>query len=377
MTGLALWASYAKLKVICDQHLNAALERGELPFRYEPLPAVNDRSLVFLEILQYDQMRSIPLHDRGYETQNEMLFGFPVMRSGSKPGVAFFVPFVFVDNDWSVIAGREVIGYPKTYAEFELPSESSGATIKTRVFKTYGPNQHTTMEPIVTIPDLEPGSDFSSPSQGRELYPFGPIEDHFGDEGHQPQSAEVQAELKKVTGLGVKAIAFKEFRDAGDSQYACFQEIVGFSTDLKTHLGGQVAESKPKVTITPYASLKIAEHLGLELENDVAKPVSVFVHHADFELGNLEVICSGSAPPPTTTPSGCTEILSDGLELTKDLVDTQAAQWQEAVDKVRDGSYDLGDAVQDVLDTTKSYSKYSVAIAKLWLTDLSSKRWFS
>lgn len=117
LTGFRLPVSPTRLRELVDRELNPPGRR----YRYEPAS-----SEVVLECLHYTSMRAanpprgVRLGDN--EQQRELLIRVLVGRVdlGSRVAErpAMYCPFLFVDSRWSVISGREVIGYPKRLATF-------------------------------------------------------------------------------------------------------------------------------------------------------------------------------------------------------------------------------------------------------------------
>ena len=133
-----LEADLDALTTLCDKLLNGVGTLAQRGFEYRPiLPFVD------LEVLTYPRMESeVPKHrDKGFTSQHELYFRLLVAKIEQIIGIpvpteiAVFIPYIFVDNNWSVVAGREVIGYPKVRASFELPNANPyPMTILTDVF---------------------------------------------------------------------------------------------------------------------------------------------------------------------------------------------------------------------------------------------------
>ena len=116
-------ASLPKLQKLCDEMLNiGSLEdRG---FEYRAFTDFVDMEFVTYPPVVFDQK---PYSKRGYAQQQELYFRFYVWRFVSFFGLLFPMPlpelcfpFIFVDNSWSMISGRDVIGFPKVMAEFSF-----------------------------------------------------------------------------------------------------------------------------------------------------------------------------------------------------------------------------------------------------------------
>jgi len=123
ITGLRLPVRHEVLQALCNEWLNDPFpQRG-----YAYAPAADD---IVIECLDYGSMRSanpppgVSAADVG--RQRELVFRVLVGRVDEGNRVArrpaVFCPFVFVDSSWSLISGREVVGYPKELAKFQTLS---------------------------------------------------------------------------------------------------------------------------------------------------------------------------------------------------------------------------------------------------------------
>src|SRR5262249_4711324 len=127
-----LKADFRKLQDLCDTQLNT--RQGNNPDNeFKPIS-----SYVFLMVIHYDKMFSTaqPDHDffskkgRPWVSQNEVAFFLPMEWCRRENGRmsfndwAFFAPYIFVDSDVSLAAGREVYGWQKLPAWFTAGPDS-------------------------------------------------------------------------------------------------------------------------------------------------------------------------------------------------------------------------------------------------------------
>ena len=82
---------------------------------------------VDMEIVTYPKMLfdQAPFSQWGFASQQELYFRFYAWKLNSIGGLLIpdplpelFFPFIYVDNSWSMISGRNVIGFPKVMAQF-------------------------------------------------------------------------------------------------------------------------------------------------------------------------------------------------------------------------------------------------------------------
>src|SRR5690606_13684666 len=119
LTGFRVPASLACLRALVDEQLNNPFP--ERTYRYEPAS-----HSIIIECLDYGSMLAAhapPGFRSGDSTsQRELIFRVLVGRVNDGSGIArepaLFCPFLYVDSSWSLLSGREVIGYPKAIARF-------------------------------------------------------------------------------------------------------------------------------------------------------------------------------------------------------------------------------------------------------------------
>jgi hypothetical protein len=110
--GFAMRADRKKITDLVNLALNGTGCATNITPRYEP-----DSDVVMIEWLSYGSMRSegAPCAAR----QNEFLIRLNVKEQGAENKlVRSFVPLLFVDEPWSLVTGREVLGNPKIPAAF-------------------------------------------------------------------------------------------------------------------------------------------------------------------------------------------------------------------------------------------------------------------
>src|ERR1700735_1749514 len=158
-------ANWQKLQDLCDQALNlVAFE--QCGFEYTAMCP-----FVFAAVLSYPRMldESTQFIGHGFDSQNETLVGFPVAKwipmFPGVPGfesirmleeISIFLPYIFVDSVWSMIAGRDVIGLPKLIGSYvptpaTVPGSSFEVTVSTSVLSTFLPATQLSVKPFVSI----------------------------------------------------------------------------------------------------------------------------------------------------------------------------------------------------------------------------------
>ena len=281
-----LLGAYAKAEELCDRYLNIAPPEV-MGFEWRPLwiPGLNE-TVVYMQVNTYPYFASkVPeFRDRGFTTFNEIAFGLPVFKYVPDHllprQVALFMPYVFVDLSSSLIGGREVYGYPKLMADFQIPEDIADpypTRVETQVYVTFSPTSTLTTE---LLAEITAGEEI-----GKEIppnpWPWGPIGELYAANAEYPVEKDQFDLMKESSGL--HCVQLKEFRDAQELDHACYQAIVDIELKLKkSHRSGRL--TRAAIRIPDYASLSIVENLGLENTNGAIRSVFQFWYRVDLEL---------------------------------------------------------------------------------------------
>ena len=253
-------ATLANLQSLCDQVLNiGSLEKRGFEYR-----AFLD--FVDMEIVTYPRMMFAqpPFSNWGYASQQEIYFRFYVWKFLAAGGVMFpdpipelFFPFIFVDNSWSMMSGRGVIGFPKVLAQFDptpvLNANPLKITASALVLKTFSPTTKLDWQPIVEIkpststaaPKAAPGGKWPWIELGAKL------EDSVLDHLLQLLLAAIPSAFSTVQ--------LKQSREKPNE--ACYQAVVA-TPFTPANIGLPNALPPVTITVNPYASLDIPGSLG-------------------------------------------------------------------------------------------------------------------
>lgn len=327
-------ADGAKLEAVCDTFLNTIAAQNNLPFRLHPLNG-SAPGVVNIELLRYGRMYSTaPGHEQmGYSSQYELMFSIPVVLKnlfGFPLAVGMFVPHICVDQAFSMITGREVVGFPKVDGEFEMPTEIwevDGCVVSTLATEPYSANSPVEIKPLLEtrLATFAPLAPFSSAlraarvgpddngslpdEEARPLWPFGPIDELYGRDSQFAVDERVLNLLTQSAGIGLTNYSFKQFRDAELPEKACYQALVEGSTNVHQFgAGGMLPDTD--ITIHEYASIKIIEQLGLDAQGTTIKPLFGIWYNADFtlqDLQNLTTTCGPSIGNPRP-PHNCLQL---------------------------------------------------------------------
>jgi len=276
-----LQAQLGALQDLCDKLLNigSLAERG---FEYRAFTDFVDMEIVTYPKMLFDEK---PYSNWGYATQQEFYFRFYVWRFDLIGGLLFpqlmpelFFPFIYVDNSWSMISGRNVIGFPKVMAQFS-PTPVLGANpfkvkISALALDTYSPATELTWHPIV---EINPATGLAPPLVDG-LWPWVGL---AADTADPILDDLLQIFISALPGA-FSTVQLKQFRDLPSG--ACFQAVV--NTPFTPYNIGAVIPLPPvSITVREYDSLKIPTSLGLQA-NTPLQPLLQFSVSLDMRMGN-------------------------------------------------------------------------------------------
>ena len=164
------------------------------------------------------------------------------------------MPYIFVDNAWSVISGREVIGYPKVYATFDLANPGPyPIDMTTDVFENYDPAAPQTRRTVVEIRQT------NTPQQGLQGFTTWP----WGVLDLNTLSPDLSILLTQVLQMAsFPTIQLKQIRDAESAQRACYQALIQSEFQV-TRIDQPSPLPSAEIRISHYDSLSIVKELGL------------------------------------------------------------------------------------------------------------------
>jgi len=277
-------ATLSNLQTLCDQLLNIG-DPDERGFEY-----IAFTDFVDMEIVTYPKMEfaEAPYSGWGFASQQEFYFRFFVWKLVYVSGVLFpeplpefCIPFIFVDNSWSMISGRNVIGFPKAMAEYSPPAVLNAnpfkISISTPVLAKHDPTTKLQMTEFVRIDPWPQGK----PQLPNGVWPWVDLGVQLGDPVLNDYLELLQAAVPDAFAL----VELKQFRDAGSMTDACYQAVVATRFSPR-NIGAPEALPPVRVTVNSFASLDIPRSLGLP-----ANPIAPILQYAvgmDLGAGSAE-----------------------------------------------------------------------------------------
>lgn len=231
-TSFLFHADSAALQAVCDRYLNVP-SGGAVHYR-PLLPrvvlGVADIGRVFPALG--------PDHEKGWVSEIDVAFWMPVAAYTTILGVTFterlawFIPYVFVDNAWAFAAGREVYGFPKELGSFRVPrapTDPALITVDTLAVERFGPGAEARVSRLLEVRRTDAGH------VGDPHETWQQIEEVFEDFLHVllgnggvslPGLGLLAEVFQFVVHREVPLVFLRQFRDVADGRRACYQAVV-------------------------------------------------------------------------------------------------------------------------------------------------------
>jgi len=301
-----LRANIEALRDICRHFLNDVSLKTGYNVTWEPWTNV-----VNLRVLDYESMRTVApgYEGMGYSKQKEVILELQL--KGSDGSIASFVPYCLVDNDWSLIAGREVLGYPKVLGDIRMkPGER--IQVYGSAVDTFATESEQKQLPLL---DIAGSIDMQQTDDAQSFWPFGPIDKLYGPKSPEALDIDFLAQLKQqYAGNRSPAVTLKQFRDGPDPRVAAYQSLVGFDLRLETFKRGGLLNPSD-VNIYEYATFPARRTLGFDAGGAgipaefpwwmTADFILTDVHNLVIQSGGTTRISNPAPRYPNQIPGSC------------------------------------------------------------------------
>jgi hypothetical protein len=282
-------ANYAKLTGLCTRYLNEPSGGKALC-----LPAMPTLLLAFIHYPWATP--TLPVKDPpGSFSYNELAVWMLVadakrnLRRKSldpRDALMWFLPAVYVDDPYALIAGREIYGFPKALAQVAIPPAPGTLAVDVPVLLPAGASAPRTRRLV----EAEAKAGAVAPD-GKE-WPMGkcPSAQALLDSGgvKGAVSATLKDMLKDVMKdvpffdlfSGTHLVCLKQFRDGADVAAACHQRLVEIEPNIRVTGGAPLCAYNVRLFDLEHDRLR--EDLGLDKAQD---SVASFTMQFDMELG--------------------------------------------------------------------------------------------
>jgi hypothetical protein len=289
-TSFLFHADVQALQAVCDRYLN---DPSGGAVHYRPL-----LPRVLLGVADIGRVFPIdsPDEGKGYVSEIDIAFWMPVARYTTHLGVSFiervawFLPYVFVDNSWACAAGREVYGFPKEMGTFRVPRHSTDPaliTVDTLAIEHFGLGAQAREQPLLEVRRC----DAESVGPARETWDQ--VEEVFADFLHMllgnggvslPGLGLLAQAFQFVGEREVPLVFLRQFRDVADGRRACYQAVVEALTRVLHFRKAGKLSGEYRLTLHALDSHPIAAELGLSGQGQEA--LGAWFVDFDFILEN-------------------------------------------------------------------------------------------
>ena len=278
-------ADTESLTALCDRSLNVSES-----FAYKYVPLTSSVMLVFADML----VSSRDERDKqvGLIPETEVSFwvltaAMQKTQSGYMPHhLAWFLPYLLVDEGNAIATGREVFGFNKLAAQFQKPAQIQKPVFTADVlgFKQFGADSIAQRERLLEL-SASSAPDLTGATGANDL-----------DSIKNSMGAELFKNVRTSLGGGLVEFAarfindhiplvfLKQFRDAQNTQKACYQRLIEAPLKVETFFEGGIFLKPYTLNIASLASHPLAQSLGLKATEQ--KSTLGAWMHVDFVLEN-------------------------------------------------------------------------------------------
>lgn len=277
MYSFLVHADHGALTAMCDQQLNAVTAASGIVYK----PLLPMAAIVCTGIAKSYSL--VPAdREKGWMAERDFGVWIPVVAGVMKDGtwrpapepprrIAWYLPYVFVDNVAAMLIGREVYGFPKQTAALAMPSSPSqpGAfTIDALAIEKFSPESEGAIVRLMTVTSAK---EVPAPpgmwAHAREALDAiaGDLRRLFFDgvKGLPIPIWDLVKELfEELITRDVPMVFLKQIRDASDPTKACYQAVIEAPAHLEHWYAGGLTHPH-EVAILPCDSHPIVRECGL------------------------------------------------------------------------------------------------------------------
>jgi hypothetical protein len=209
--------------------------------------------------------------DRGSVWENQVAVWVPVVRvrgSGDDMkavNLAWFVPYIWLDNPMSLTSGREVLGFAKTWGTPTFPGDDGADRCTLSVFGLGAQGERAATHPLLQVDALDRGFD-----GGDVLDSLLDVARHAGEglgqldgEPYRPSFALARDILDDLFHHRLNSVFLKQVPDVEGSSRAALQQIVETAYTVR-RFSARPLLGRHRLTVHPVYSQPLWKDLGLE-----------------------------------------------------------------------------------------------------------------
>ena len=263
-----LEANREKLQVMCDHVFNEPTG-GAVTFR----PFSN---IILLTFAQIDRIYSLYGNDAGRGAMPEIDVAFWIPLLSEREGrlhLSWYNPYIFVDNPFAMATGREVYGFPKTIAQFQIPENHASPDaywVETQAIDRFQADATSRLMRVLEV--VRTGGRKQRLSQPGEAVQS-IISLLIGE--HETLATRLSLGRQNLQNLiqtqEVKMVFLRQFRDVQNPTVAAYQEVIEASSRVARIQKGGFLPGSYELHLPLNASFPIAETLGLDSERNPVK----------------------------------------------------------------------------------------------------------
>ena len=278
--GFAVTGDAVKMQALCDKTLNLAPDT-----RYRVLSPTVLITFMRMERLTSTQPAAAALGAFSETELNVAMFLAAEEKDGPfwlPKRLVWNMPYLWLDSNHAMIAGREIYGFPKNYGSVAMPlaeGEMADFSVTSEVLHRFGPQQRGTILPIATVRRTDAAAlEFDRPFADA-AGAFGEFADEFL--GLTAPLTFVAASLADLTAEHLMNLTFMgQLPSILDGSRACYQGIAEASAVPVAMRGAGLLSGDYEIKIPYHDSVPWAHELGL-----VANPAdALLTPHAGFHL---------------------------------------------------------------------------------------------
>lgn len=200
-----------------------------------------------------------PFNQMGYGVEQQAAFWIPVrvQRNGGRPfpDLAWFVPYMWVDNPLSLCGGREIFGWAKNWGSM-IVDPQKGFTLQ-----AYGGNfKSSSASGLCPLIETTPTSKAASKPRDK-LVPT--VLEWLFNEAAVLLEKEFHGLFDRFARVSTPVVFLKQFRSVANGLEASVQEITGAETKVTQFKTLQLLLTKYRLTIHPLDSHRITSEIGV------------------------------------------------------------------------------------------------------------------